>query len=176
MTSFLPLCEPDALPGGSSDDWYTPAWILQLVGRFWPEGIDLDPCWHPASLVKAKQTYTREQNGLAHRWTGKVWCNPPYSSPGDWVVKARASASKGAEVLQLLKFDPSTRWFQEIWRDAASIAVFRRRLQFISGNDAKPTSANFPSCVVLWSSAANLLCFNSEFSKHAQIIHWFDRT
>ena len=157
----------------SSDAWYTPAWVLDRVHEQWPGGIDLDPAWHPNCLVKAKTTYTAQQDGLSYRWTGNVWNNPPYSSPGDWIVKARASAKKGARVLQLVKFDPSTKWFGEVWRDATSLAVFRRRMSFVRGNGEIATSANFPVCLIYWAgSMARYDDFHRVWSRHAQIIHW----
>jgi len=169
----LPLPLGDAPPDreSHSDAWYTPAWVLERVRVQWPDGIDLDPAWHPACLVKAKTTYTAQDDGLAHRWTGRVWNNPPYSSPGDWVVKARASAKKGAHVLQLVKFDPSTKWFQEVWRDASALAVFRRRLRFVNGHGEDAGTANFPCCLIYWapwarpSSCAVYVVF--AFTRHA---------
>ncbi len=38
--------------------------------------------------AKCKRYYTLERSGLEHKWTGSVWCNPPYSDIGTWVRKA----------------------------------------------------------------------------------------
>lgn len=40
--------------------------------------------------AKCKRYYTREQNGLERPWSGSVWCNPPYSDLGAWVMKAQS--------------------------------------------------------------------------------------
>jgi len=176
MTLPMPLGDAPPDRESHSDAWYTPAWILERVRVQWPDGIDLDPAWHPACLVKARTTYTAQDDGLAHRWTGNVWNNPPYSSPGDWVVKARASAKKGAHVLQLVKFDPSTKWFQEVWRDASALAVFRRRLRFVNGHGEDAGTANFPCCLIYWAPwGADLTDFHRAWSPHAQIVEWVDR-
>src|SRR4051794_31861978 len=36
--------------------------------------------WH----VPAARYYTAADDGLAQRWDGLVWCNPPYSAFPDW--------------------------------------------------------------------------------------------
>ena len=59
---------------GKTNDWITPPHILERLGRF-----DLDPC---ESVTQpwpcAESGYTVLQNGLAHEWFGRVYCNPPY--------------------------------------------------------------------------------------------------
>lgn len=42
-------------------------------------GIDLDPgsCAVANETVRAAHYYSKELDGLAHPWPGRVWCNPP---------------------------------------------------------------------------------------------------
>lgn len=65
-----------------SDHWYTPAWIF--------EGLDLEfdldvaaPA-EPIAWLPARRRFTLADDGLAQPWSGLVWCNPPYSDPGEW--------------------------------------------------------------------------------------------
>ena len=57
-----------------TDVWLTPPYIIEALGEF-----DLDPC-SPINRPwdTAKKHYNVFDDGLAHQWEGRVWCNPPY--------------------------------------------------------------------------------------------------
>jgi hypothetical protein len=67
----------------STNEWYTPREILLPLGEF-----DLDPC---SPVVRpwptAKVHFTKEDNGLALDWFGRVWLNPPYDYMGIFMKK-----------------------------------------------------------------------------------------
>lgn len=67
-----------------TDERYTPEWVLDLVTSVLGE-IDLDPCADPRLRVKARKHFTKEDNGLEHPWSGRVFLNPPFSKSSDWV-------------------------------------------------------------------------------------------
>lgn len=62
-----------------------PAFIASLEARFGKFTLDVAAADHNA---KAQNYYTRDDDGLANEWSGRVWCNPPYSDCGAWVRKA----------------------------------------------------------------------------------------
>ena len=62
-----------------------PAFIATLEERFGKFTLDVAAAPHNA---KAPKFYTREDDGLTQAWSGRVWCNPPYSDCGAWVRKA----------------------------------------------------------------------------------------
>lgn len=62
-----------------------PAFIATLEQRFGPFTLDVAAAAHNA---KAPKHFTRDDNWLDLMWTGRVWCNPPYSDCGAWVRKA----------------------------------------------------------------------------------------
>lgn len=68
--------------------WYTPAEITQAA-RAVMGGIDLDPasCADANEVIKANHYFTREDDGLAQDWFGKVWMNSPTDTIGRFVDK-----------------------------------------------------------------------------------------
>jgi phage N-6-adenine-methyltransferase len=74
-------------PPGSMDEWFTP-WPLfhQLHAEF---DFTLDVCATKES-AKVPAFFSKEEDGLKHRWQGhRAWMNPPYSNIEPWVVHAR---------------------------------------------------------------------------------------
>lgn len=69
-------------------DFYTHPEIIaaarQVMG-----GIDLDPasCSEANRVVQADRFFGAKENGLLHRWHGRVWLNPPYGKWETWVPK-----------------------------------------------------------------------------------------
>lgn len=61
-----------------TDSHYTPKIYLDAV-REVLGGVDLDPASSETAneTVQATNYFTEEQNGLAQRWSGNVFCNPP---------------------------------------------------------------------------------------------------
>src|SRR5881394_1418054 len=58
------------------DTWLTPRYILDQLGAF-----DLDPCSaeQTPNWTEAKLCLTKMEDGLALRWRGRVFMNPPFS-------------------------------------------------------------------------------------------------
>lgn len=61
-----------------SNEHVTPPAIIEAA-RSVMSGIDLDPASSPLAqtFVKARRYYTRETNGLAQPWRGRIFLNPP---------------------------------------------------------------------------------------------------
>lgn len=121
-----------------TDTWRTPPEVIALA-RELLGGIDCDP----ASSEEANRTvgaatfYTREQDGLQLPWTGRVWCNPPYSKRGNTSQAAlfldrllgQYAAGITTEALLLTNVCTDTEWFARMW--ALPLCFVRRRLRFV---------------------------------------------
>lgn len=117
-----------SLPGdGQSVEWYTPPGIIEALGL----NYDLDPCSPPAGLpwIPARRHYSKEVDGLAQRWSGRVFMNPPYGrNIGDWM---RRFAIHGNGIA-LVFARTETEWFQRTV-PAVDVACFvRGRLTFVA--------------------------------------------
>jgi hypothetical protein len=138
------LWDPGPLMMSKSPEHYTPAHIVNQVVEVL-DAIDLDPCADPRRLVPAATHYTKDDDGLAYRWAGRVYMNPPYGRDIlTWVGKLNESYRDGevTEAIALLPARTDTRWMRVL-------AEYPRcylwgRLKF---GDAK-NSAPFPSVLV----------------------------
>ncbi len=111
----------------TSDEWYTPAEIIQSLGEF-----DLDPASSPEAYRQnrsAKQFYTAEQDGLNKDWHGRVWLNPPYSNPLIQQFLTKMAEHNNGIALVFAKVE--AKWFHDIvLRHATAIKFLYDRLRF----------------------------------------------
>lgn len=75
------LLNPLQAMQSGNPEWYTPKAIIQAARQALGGAIDLDPasCEFANRLIKAKRFYTKDDDGLAAVWSGRVWLNPPYN-------------------------------------------------------------------------------------------------
>jgi site-specific DNA-methyltransferase (adenine-specific) len=131
----------------ASDNWTTPPDLFaRLNARYGP--FTLDPC-ATAENTTCPNYFTFDQDGLAQRWTGRVFCNPPYGrrQTGAWLKKAYESVQAGdCEIAVLLI--PS-RTSTRAWHDYVTKGEFEfldRRLRFGNCDGGAP----FDSAVVVF--------------------------
>lgn len=93
------------------------AFFDSLAERFGGFTLDVAAAPHNA---KCDLFYTRADNGLEQPWSGRVWCNPPYSRVpgvsdlGSWVRKAWAEWHRVDLIVMLV---PANRVEQAWWQD-----------------------------------------------------------
>jgi len=139
----------DVMGSSRSDEWYTPlALFAELSAEF--GGFTLDPCCTPESAL-CLNFYTREDDGLAKPWSGRVFMNPPYGRPlGSWMKKAWEESQRGALVVCLIPARVDTAW----WHDYAvkgEVRFLKGRLQFANSQVPAP----FPSAIVIFRPGHN---------------------
>jgi phage N-6-adenine-methyltransferase len=126
----------------TTDDWYTPPYIIEAIGLTY----DLDPCAPKGGVpwIPAAAHYSLDDDGLSQPWHGRVWLNPPYSKPYPWVERL----AEHGDGIALVPADTSTRGWHR-WVVSAEVVLFLRdRVQFVQPGNDNVTSARFPSALV----------------------------
>jgi len=129
----------------AKDLWYTPQKFFDKLNDEY--GFTLDVC-ATAENAKCDRFYTKEMNGLAQKWDGICWMNPPYGRGiGAWIAKAYQESLEPycEKVVCLLPSRTDTAW----WHDycmRGEITFIRGRLKFGESKNSAP----FPSAVVVF--------------------------
>lgn len=124
----------------ATSEWYSPPEIVEpyraLVGE-----IDLDPASCEAAnarTVVARSYYSLATpgGGLAQRWEGRVWCNPP-SPPRAWWERAVAAiVDREAESILFVAYSLEALQQSQGWggvpMTAFSVCIPRRRIRYLT--------------------------------------------
>ncbi len=100
----------------TSDDYYTPKWMFDLLDLT----FDIDVASPPNGIpwIPAARFYTIADDGLSQPWEGRVWMNPPYSNVTPWVAKFVTHAHG----IAFVPFARS-RWLNVLWDSADALVV-----------------------------------------------------
>lgn len=142
----------NAFTSSETVEWYTPAIYIKSARDVMGD-IDLDPatCAEAQATVKARQFFTKETDGLAQKWHGRVWLNPPYGREEDggstvakWVHKV-VTAYLTHEIEQaviLINATADRAWFDELW--PFPVCFVGKRIKFYGPNNTNgnPTVGN----------------------------------
>jgi hypothetical protein len=129
---------------------YTPQVILDVIAEVWPEGITLDPCSGPESIVPARIRYDGSpgKDGLEEVWYDFTYFNPPYKDLKKWMAKAVAeSPANNVEIIGLFPVRPHRVWWRRTAVKAAALSCLDP-LCFRGYKQAFPA----PLCLMYWGS------------------------
>jgi len=116
-------------------DFYDPRDVVPTPQRFFDRldaefNFDLDVCALPEN-AKCKRYFTPEINGLAQRWDGVCWMNPPYfqGRVGVWLAKAFAEVeANNCTVVAFIHSVFDTNWWHEYVLRSTEIRYVRGRV------------------------------------------------
>lgn len=128
--------------GEREQEVLTPQSVVDGLRTLWPQGVGLDPCHAPGSLVGAAVQYRvegvlvdrpgkdpvriytpqeGELSGLVEPWLDRTYVNPPFKFLKDWLEKALSEP--GPWVL-LGPIRLQRVWFRHAWRSVdAKVAL-----------------------------------------------------
>lgn len=126
--------------GARPQEILTPQPVVDALALLWPEGVALDPCGAPGSLVRAERVYyvpgepdgkrtfyvakDGELDGLQEPWASRTYVNPPFEHLQAWLDKA---AREPREQVILAPVRTHRKWFRRamdrsdavVWLDAS---------------------------------------------------------
>ncbi len=128
---------------GQSDDWHTPAYILEALGlRF-----DLDVAAPPEGPRYVPADRWLWQNGESSPWHGLTWCNPPFmhqSGKRIWIKRFFDHIDGG---ILLLPDRTSAPWWQEAAPRATAILFVTPKIKFEKGDGSIGKSPGTGTCL-----------------------------
>jgi hypothetical protein len=130
--------------GAGSDrpqEVYTPQCIVDALAVLWPDGVQLDPCAGPESLIGAHVNISGQQvpvldrngqprkkkngdpilkwvgEGLTTRWVPRTYFNPPYVDLQEWLEYCLTDAIVDCDggLVGLMPARTHRKWFREYW-------------------------------------------------------------
>ena len=177
---FLPGMAPKLPPvpadGAAGNEWYTPQWFLDWLGK-----IALDPCYSHASHVHAACTIDlrRGEDGLTYEWDGVlrragnppgiVFVNPPFDNTGQWLYKCRIEASRcGRVVVALVPALPGDGpWHSDVWDYAPVVGYVARRMDFVNP-DGRVEQKGRGHAIILYGPEAEVRRTYKEIAQRAR--------
>lgn len=130
----------------------TPRPVLEALGG--AHSFDLDPCAAPEPRpwpTAVRMIGKAEADGLAIRWHGRVWLNPPYSA---WAIKRWLArmAEHGHGTALINATTETGAWARHVWGSASGLLFLEGRLFFcdqtgdvILGPNGRPNNNPAPS-------------------------------
>lgn len=119
------------------DECYTPPEWVDLARDVLGGVIDLDPfsCAIAQRTVQAAAFFTKENSALDKDWNGRVWFQPPYSSPliADAVNKLlyEIEQSRVTAVVGLTNTCTASAWWQTLSMRSHRVMFPRHRINFL---------------------------------------------
>jgi hypothetical protein len=116
-----------------SVEWYTPPEFVDMA-RLVLGGIDLDPASNPIAQgwVKAEKYYTKDDDGLAQPWAGRVWCNPPYGKFSKLFMERALEFYQSGQVTDCIFLVNRTgaAWYIDLTQQFTAVCQVRKRISF----------------------------------------------
>jgi len=168
----MPVVVNSGTPVGSKDEWRTPPELFNLLDHEFH--FDLDVAATPQN-AHCTDFYTEEDNALKQPWgyfgdydnrKTAIFCNPPFSLTGKFLVKGRQEVAQNEIIcVFLIRADAvETKWWEDgvlhssYWVDEAVLLIpsyqirfLKPRINFLNPIGGTAKGVTFPSAVIVMS-------------------------
>ena len=148
MKGLAPLMSSARTGVKAQDGWRTPKWLFdRCVEEYGPMGLDA-AADRDNALCTSHFSAEHSALGANVKWTGNVWCNPPYSMLRQFAEKA-ISEIRGCHCTSVTFLIPArtdTKAFQKLANSqfCFSVVFLKGRVKFEPGTQSAP----FPSAII----------------------------
>lgn len=132
------------------ETYLTPPDMIAALQRSPNFLFDLDPACPPNMPWRTAETMlTKAEDGLARKWHGHVWLNPPYGKETQKWMQRLAEHNDG---IALVFARTDTQWFHDyVLKKASAIYLLKGRIRFYNPDGTQTRdSAPAPSCLVAY--------------------------
>lgn len=128
------------IPKGLGDESETPPWLFEYWDRIFQFDRDV-ACTRKNALAPPVLS------ALEDDWGKRNWLNPPYSNPKPFLERA---SQEPTLTVALLKFDPSTTWWEFVREAKTTVLPIEKRVRFYYQGQPQRHVAPFPSAIVIF--------------------------
>jgi transcriptional regulator with XRE-family HTH domain len=155
------------------DQRFTPGWFLEkITSAFGP--IDIDPCGHELSAVKAGRRIVLPECGLSTPWSGRLaYVNPPYSAVVTWMERAAAAWQRGETqtIVMLVPTRTDSETYQQRVSREADTLFLSGRIRFESPQGLA-WAAPFSLMLLVWGAEEERIRRFMKLSPAARMRPW----
>lgn len=135
------------------DAFNTPQAFYEQLDRVFSFEIDV-AC--DSGNMKAPKGFAKDLGscGLDNEWTGRAFCNPPFSEKNKWINKAVQEVESGkcpvCVMVLPLNCISADGFFNGVIKNGYFYEVLNRRIQFLDNETKKPVDGNDTGTVVVY--------------------------
>jgi hypothetical protein len=170
------VARPHVANNSGNNEWYTPPEYIEAARQALGQ-IDTDPasCDSAQRVVQAKTYYTAQTDGLRHKWTGKVWMNPPYAGNlvGKFADKLAHHYECGdvTDAVVLVNNATETEWFNRLIGVASAVVFPSSRIKFWNDNGVQGAPLQAQAVLYLGKDAGAFLSAFCKFGWGAAVVN-----
>ena len=162
--------KPHVSNNSGNEEWYTPPRYIESA-RIVMGSIDLDPasCETANFWIRAEKIFTKQDDGLLHKWHANVYLNPPYGQPliKRFIQKLIDEKSNIKQAIVLVNNGTETAWGQKLLEASTAVCFPKGRIKFYDSSSG-PAQSPLQGQMICY-IGDRVQAFANEFSNYGTI-------